>query len=55
VPLSYNDTVSVLQKQLVSMQVCIYVAKVLDKVCHVLWFTMHFKIAGEIFLFNLFR
>jgi hypothetical protein len=55
VPLSNNDTVSVLQKQLVSVQVCIYVAKVLDKVCHVLWFTMHFKIDGEIFLFNLFR
>lgn len=49
--------VSVFQKQLVSVQVCIYVARVLDKVqvCHVLWFTMRFKIAGEIFPFNSFR
>lgn len=47
--------VSVLQKQLVSVQVCIYVAKVLGKVCHVLWFTVHFKIAGEILPLNLIR
>jgi hypothetical protein len=27
----------------------------LDEVCHVLWFSMHFKIAGGIFPFNSFR
>ena len=55
VPLSNNGMVSLFQKQLVSVQVCIYVAKVLYKVCHVIWFTMHFKIAGEIFPLNSFR
>ena len=54
VPFSNNDMVSAFQKQLIRLHVCIYVAKVLDKVRHVLLITMHCQVAGEIFPFGSF-